>query len=94
VPPAQIQELSFIKHKVGGGFIGPCILSSGRSVNIIQVKGVFGAVAREGFGEMVWGNEVGLREGLGGVILEEESILSAVSNHLQCYGKMVAFVIF
>jgi hypothetical protein len=49
VPPAQIQELSFIKHKVGGAFIGPCILSSGRSVNVIQVKGVFGAVAGEGF---------------------------------------------
>jgi hypothetical protein len=53
---SPIWELGFIKHT----FIGPCILSSGRSVSVIWVKGVFGAVAREGFGETVWGNEVGL----------------------------------
>jgi hypothetical protein len=40
-------------------FIGPCILSSGRSVSVVQVKHVFGAVARKGFGETIWGDEVG-----------------------------------
>ncbi len=44
-----VQEFSFIKHKVGGAFVGPCILASGRSVGVIRVEGVFVAVAQEGF---------------------------------------------
>jgi hypothetical protein len=34
-----------------------------------------------------------LGEGCGGVVLEEESILSAVSNHLRHYSKVVDFCV-
>jgi hypothetical protein len=59
VASCRIQKLSFIKHKEGSAFIGPCILLSGRSVSVIWVS-VTGAVAGEEFGDMVWGDEVSL----------------------------------
>jgi hypothetical protein len=43
-----------------GYIIGPSFLSSGGSIGVVWVKGVFRAAAREGFGEMVQCNEVGL----------------------------------